>query len=94
LATEVFIRALHEHPEELPRVLRFAVKLGVHSKDLSDMSVYHDGLTDLHRQVDLHEICQVTKRLATDFWEDLYDRAIVSFFRGRYLTVIEEMDKK
>jgi hypothetical protein len=76
-------------PALLPRLLRFPIKLSVHGPNVDNASVYHDDLMAFDRRVNLKEVHNATSHLPTSHWEDLMDRALVSFFRRR-LAEIEE----
>jgi len=90
VVADVFNRALHEHPRELPRVLSFAVKLGLNSPDPDDVTVYSDDLAGLHKRLDLDAINRVTEQLSTEYWDDKGERALVHYFRKKYKQVVGE----
>jgi len=88
---DVFNRALHEHPRELPRVLAFAVKLGPNSPDPDDVTVFSDDLLGLHKRLNLEALYRVTEQLPTEYWEDRGERALVHYFRKRYKKVVDQV---
>lgn len=92
IVRDVVTRALHEQPSELPRLLRFALTLRVNRADLDDIEVFQDNLAALHQRVNLREVFQITETLKLSYWDDLYARALVQYFRGHYEAVVAKAE--
>jgi hypothetical protein len=86
----IFFSGLSDRPQDLPRLLAFAVKLQVNPGSPDDVSVFHQDLAGLHQRLPLDQLFRVTERLPLEFWEDPQSRALVRYFRENYQRVIAE----